>query len=114
MSIIKDINLKFTSGNDVPVTSATLSNDEWKQVKAEIKRLTDLVDGKWISVDTKLPEFETIVIVNVDRSGRSKHDITRCDYRRDTASPERNHWMQTRGDEKITAWQPLPPVKGKQ
>jgi hypothetical protein len=39
MSIIKDMEAKFTSGNSIPVTRSTITLEEWELLKQEIKNL---------------------------------------------------------------------------
>ena len=39
--VIKSLTLKFTSGNDVDVTRATITRDEWEVIKTELEQSHD-------------------------------------------------------------------------
>lgn len=43
--VIEDMDLHFKSGNDVPVTRATITLEQWEAVKAEIECLRDEVSS---------------------------------------------------------------------
>jgi len=47
---IKSLDLKFTSGNDIPVTRATILIDEWEALKEYIIELEEI---KWIYNDLR-------------------------------------------------------------
>ena len=39
---IESLNLKFTSGNKIPVERTTIVNEEWQVIKKELKRLQEI------------------------------------------------------------------------
>lgn len=45
MNIIEQIDLKFTSGNDVPVSRAVLTKEEWEEVKFHIRDIKTKIGG---------------------------------------------------------------------
>lgn len=44
MNIIDKINLKFTSGNTIPVERATITAEEWEQVKMFYSEMMERID----------------------------------------------------------------------
>jgi len=38
----ESLTLKFTSGNDMPVTRSTITLEEWEAIQAEIERFEEL------------------------------------------------------------------------
>ena len=38
----KSLTLKFTSGNEVPVTRSTITIEEWEAIQEEVERLEEL------------------------------------------------------------------------
>ena len=42
--LIKEIDLYYSSGNDVPVERASIPADKWQALKAEIEKLKDVAE----------------------------------------------------------------------
>ena len=43
--LVEEIELRFKSGNDVPVTRATLKKEEWESLKQHLEMLAYELDG---------------------------------------------------------------------
>jgi len=44
---MKSLELKFSSGNNIPVERATIIDKEWQSIKTEIERLNKLCESEF-------------------------------------------------------------------
>lgn len=47
---IESMRLKFTSGNEVPVTQAQITAEEWEAISGELKRLNSHALPRWMAL----------------------------------------------------------------
>ena len=83
---IKSIDLKFKSGNDVPVTRAEITIEEWEAVKAEICGRDRIVQVSGFGVNNTHITQSDYFLVAVTESG--KVVISRGDCQWSDVSPK--------------------------
>jgi len=116
MSAFEELEQRFTSGNDVPVPSVTLSRDLYERLRAENEALRK--DAEWISVEDRLPENADHVLINElwdkDNNKNSTYYLASFmkRYRDDNGKYRSNgFFIESDGSVKkelVTHWRPLP------